>query len=252
MLETPGADEISCSWRMNLFLRYIPLGLLALLLWVLIRRRAYKKCPWFFAYVAFGVGADLARLTARLSASRYPGAHSATYWVTEGGYDVLGILVMYEVVRTVFGSLTSYWWTRLIFPVVLVVGVGMSLARAYEVPPQVVGILSYIVVGEIAVRFVQVIVPVLGVKWRQYPFGVATGFGVYSTVALLATTKYSDSGTGFKFLWAWTSVVAYSVAVLIWIWFFSVPQKVETSSSQLSIPSPGDLNQYKDVLRRMR
>jgi hypothetical protein len=245
---------------MNLFLRYIPLGLLALLLWLLIRRRAYKKCPWFFAYVAFGVGADLARLAARLSASRYPGAHSATYWITEAGYDVLGILVMYEVVRTVFGSLTRYWWARLIFPGVLVVGVSMSVLRAHEVPPQVVGILSYIVVGEIAVRFVQVIVfaslvtlvPILGLKWRQYPFGVAAGFGVYSTVALLATAKFSDSGIAFKFLWGWTSVVAYSVAVLIWIWFFSVPQKVEPTSSQLSVPSPGDLDQYKDVLRRMR
>jgi hypothetical protein len=40
--------------------------------------------------------------------------------------------------------------------------------------------------------------------------------------------------------------------VLIWIWFFSVPQKAEPSSSQLSVPSPGDLNRYKDVLRRMR
>jgi len=46
--------------------------------------------------------------------------------------------------------------------------------------------------------------------------------------------------------------VAYSVAVLIWIWFFSVPQKAETPSPDLSAPSPGDLKQYKDALRGMR
>jgi hypothetical protein len=49
-----------------------------------------------------------------------------------------------------------------------------------------------------------------------------------------------------------TSVVAYSIAVLIWIWFFSVPQKVETPGVELTAPSPGDLKEYKDALRRMR
>ncbi|MFZ0290535.1 MAG: hypothetical protein WAL65_15795, partial [Candidatus Sulfotelmatobacter sp.] len=124
----------------------------------------------------------------------------------------------------------------------------------------VTGVLLYIVNGEIAVRFVQVfvfaglvtLVPVLGFRWRQYSFGVATGFGLYATVALLTTTAFSDFGTRFKFLWGVTSLVAYSLAVLIWIWFFSVPQKAETPSSELSAPSPGDLKQYKDALRRMR
>ena len=118
----------------------------------------------------------------------------------------------------------------------------------------------FIAIGETAVRFVQVLVfaglvssvALLGLRWRQYSFGIATGFGVYSTVALLMTTKFSDFGTKFIPLWSLTSLVAYSVAVLIWIWFFSVPQKAETPSSELSAPSPGDLKQYKDALRRMR
>jgi hypothetical protein len=117
-----------------------------------------------------------------------------------------------------------------------------------------------IITGEIAVRFVQVfvfaglvaLVPVIGLRWRQYSFGVATGFGLYATVMLLATTNYSDFGTRFKNLWDMTSLVAYSLAVLIWIWFFSVPQKVESAKPELSAPSPGDLKHYKDALRRMR
>jgi hypothetical protein len=245
---------------MSLLLRYIPLGLLALLLWVLIRRRAYTACPWFFAYVAFGVVAGMARLAARLSIMRNPVIYTGTYWITEAGYDLLGMLVMYEVLRVALGNLTRAWWARLIFPAVLVAGIGMSITRANVVPSRLSGIEFYIAVGEIAVRFVQVfvfaglvtLVPLLGLKWRQYPFGVATGFGLYATVMLLTTTKFSDFGTRFKLLWGWTSLVAYSVAVLIWIWFFSVPQKAQTPSSELSAPSPGDLKQYKDALRRMR
>jgi hypothetical protein len=94
--------------------------------------------------------------------------------------------------------------------------------------------------------------PLLGLRWRQYPFGIAAGFGLYATVSLLVTAKLSDFGTRFKLLWGWTSLVAYSVAVLLWIWFFSVPQKVDSAKPELSAPSPGDLKQYKDALRRMR
>jgi hypothetical protein len=245
---------------MNLILRYIPLGLLALLLVQVLRSRAHKECPLFLSYVAFAVAAGVVRLMVRLSILFNPGAYFATYWITEACYDILGMLVMYEVLRAVLGNLTRSWWARLIFPVVLIAGVGMSTSRANVIPSRLSGIEFYIAMGEIAVRFVQVfvfaglvtLVPLLGLKWRQYPFGIATGFGLYATVMLLTTVKFSDFGTKFKLLWGWTSVVAYSVAVLIWIWFFSVPQKAETPSPDLSAPSPGDLKQYKDALRRMR
>jgi len=239
-----------------IFLTYIPLGLLTLLLWTLVRRGAYVVVPCFFGYTAFAVVADVARFAVH----NYTHAYYLTYWITEAVYDVLGVLVMYEVLRTVLGNLTRAWWARLVFPAILVSGLGISLARADLVPSRLGGLLFYIVVCEIAVRFVQVfvfaglvtLVPLLGLRWRQYPFGIATGFGLYATVALLTTTKFSDFGTRFKLLWGWTSVVAYSVAVLIWIWFFSVPQKTRTQSSELPAPSPGELKQYKDALRRMR
>jgi hypothetical protein len=237
-------------------LEFIPSCLLVALLGLLVRRGVYATLPCFFAYAAFAVGADLARFLVH----SHPGAYYATYWITEAGYDLLGILVMYEVLRAVLGGLTRAWWARLIFPAVIVAGVGMSLARANVVPSRLSGIEFYIVLGEIAVRFAQVfvfaglvaLVRLLGLRWRQYPFGVATGFGLYATVMLLTTIKFSDFGTGFKLLWGWTSVVAYSVAVLIWIWFFSVPQKAGNQNPELSALSPGDLNEYKDALRRMR
>jgi hypothetical protein len=234
---------------------FIPSFLLVVLLALLVRRRVYTTLPYFFAYATFAVGADVARFIAH--GHRHP--YYLTYWITEAGYDLLGILVMYEVLRTVLGSLTRAWWTRLVFPAVLVAGLVMSLTRASAIPSRLSGLEFYIVAGEIAIRFVQVfvfaglvtLVPLLGLRWRQYPFGVATGFGLYATVMLLTTIKFSDFGTTFKLLWGWTSLVAYSVAVLIWIWFFSVPQKVPAPGSELAA-SPGDLNQYKDALRRMR
>jgi hypothetical protein len=238
------------------FLTYIPLALLVVLLTLLVRRRAYTVLPYFFVYAAFAVCADLLRFGVHNHRQLYV----PTYWITEAIYDILGIVVMYEVLRSVLGSVAHARSARLILPVLLIFGIGLSLAHHQAVPPRVTGFLVYIVLGEIAVRFVQVLVfaglvtlvPLIGLRWRQYPFGVATGFGLYATVMLLTTVKFSDFGTRFKLLWGITSLVAYSVAVLIWIWFFSVPQKIETSVSELSAPSPGDLKKYKDALRRMR
>jgi hypothetical protein len=238
-------------------LEYIPLGLLIVLLGVLIRRRTYHALPYFFAYVAFAVVADISRFFTQNSAHVY----YTTYWGSEAGYAVLGTLVMYEVLRQVLPNPSYRRWIRLAFPAALAVGIGLSAARSSTTSLRLQSHLAfYIVAGEIAVRFVQVIifaglvtlVPVLGLRWRQYPFGIATGFGVYSTVELLLTSKYSDFGTRFIFLWSVTSLVAYSLAVLIWIWFFSVPEKIETPGSRLSAPSPGVLEEYKNALRRMR
>jgi hypothetical protein len=242
---------------MTIVLWYIPLGLLTLLLWILVRRRAYGLYPWFFSYVAFGVFADLIRFVTHTN----PKPYYLAYWITEAGYDVLGILVMYEVFRAAAGSLTRARWVRLAFPIIFATGVGLSLARSHSNPTEFTHWFAlYIVTGEIAVRFVQVFifaglvssVPLLGLRWRQYPFGIAAGFGLYATVSLLVTAKLSDFGTRFMFLFNAVSLVAYSLAVLIWIWFFSVPQKVESPKPELSAPSPGDLKHYKDALRRMR
>jgi hypothetical protein len=241
---------------MNL-LEYIPSCLLLVLLALLLRRRIQTTLPYFFAYILFAVVADLARFVVR----NQPHAYYATYWITEAGYDILGMLVMYEVFRTVLGNLTTAWWARFIFPTILLAGIALSITRAHSSPPQVQGRVFYsIVVGEIAVRFVQVIifaglatlVPLFGFRWRQYAYGIATGFGLYATTALLITTKFSDFGTRFTFLWDITLLVAYSLAVLIWIWFFSIPEKTEIPDSTLSAPPPGVLQEYKNTLRRMR
>jgi hypothetical protein len=236
---------------------YIPIPLLVLLLWVLSKRRTYRTFPFFFAYVSFAVAADITRL---LVHSR-PRPYYSTYWVTEAGYALFGTLAMYEVLRAVLGNLTRVRWARLVFPLVLLAGIGLTLARSSAVPPQFARRLAfYVLIGEIVVRFVQVfifaglvtLVPLLGIRWRQHPFGIATGFGVYATVSLLTTIKFSDFGTRFTFLWNATSLVTYCVAVLIWIWFFSSPQKAETPNPDMSVPSPGVLKQYLKVLRRMR
>jgi hypothetical protein len=243
---------------MHLLLWFGPILLLVVLFWLMVRDRAFRTWPWFFAYVSFAIASGVARLVTL----RHPRPYFVTYWLTDAGHAVLGALAMYEILRKVLRGLAGIWWTHLIFPALVAIGVGLSLWRAQLVPPQVHGrLLLCIVVGEIAVRFVQILVFVglvgfialFGFRWRQYPLGIAAGFGLYSTVALLITTKLSDIGTRFTFSWGVISLVAYSVAVLIWIGFFGVPQKEQPPlDPRVAKHYIALLERYLNVLRRTR
>ncbi len=81
----------------------------------------------------------------------YQHAPIRTYWITEAGYDLLGILAMYELLRLVLRNLARRWWARLISQL-------PSCGRRPEPSPRSRGsylslaALYYIVVSEIAVR----------------------------------------------------------------------------------------------------
>jgi hypothetical protein len=233
---------------------YIPLALLGVLLGVLLRRRAWRSFPWFFAYVAFAVAAGVVRFVLRNSP-----AYFWTYWSTEAGYALLGIAVMYEVFRRTLGNLGRWWWLRALFPLLIAVSVLITISRATSLPVGLQNrLMVWIIFSEIAVRFLQVLmfatlvtlVPVLGVQWRQYAFGIAMGFGFYSTVALLTTTRFSILGQEYVFSWGWALIASYSCAVLIWLLFFSAVERPSTRGGTPAL-SLEDLKLYRKLLRRI-
>jgi hypothetical protein len=210
------------------FFPYIPLFPQAFLLWLLIRRRAQRVVPFFFAYAVFGIAADAARFVTLGHAHAY----FWTYWLTDAVYIVLGTLSLFEVFRKVLGHVTRAWWRHLIFPGIIAASVYLAMARMQAVPPQFEGAKLWIMSGEIAVRFAQVItfaalgtlVLLLGASWSMQERGITAGFGMYATVMLLMTTKYWDAGPGFRDVWNWCSIIFYCVALIIWIWAFRRPK----------------------------
>jgi hypothetical protein len=134
---------------------YIPFPLLSLLLWLLVKRGAHRTFPWFLSYVAFAVAAGTARFLAR----SHPALYFWVYWLTDAGHALLGASAIYEILREVLRDSARAWWTHLIFPSVVAIGVGLSLEHAHAFPPQVHGrLLLWVVTGEIAVRIVQVVI----------------------------------------------------------------------------------------------
>ena len=231
-----------------------PLVLQTALLWALTRDCHYKFFPWFFSYTLFSILAELVRLCSFPSGWLY----FRVYWATEAGYAILGVAVVYEVYRTVFHGFLNLWWFRPIFPLMIAVAALLIFFHTRSLSPGLhVPLMNWIVAGELGVRLLQVtifivlvvLVPLFGLHWRQYPFGIAAGFGFYSTVALLGTMKYSEFGTKFTWAWGFLSVVAYIIAALIWLWYFTGPAPQPRHSTQ---PPLGleELARYKKLLRK--
>jgi hypothetical protein len=241
---------------MSPLVQYIPVVLLAVLLGLMVRNRTFRTWPWFFAYVAYGVSADLARIVTH----SYPRPFYFTWWLTDAGYALLGTLAMYEILRKVLRRLASSWWTHLIFPAVVAAGVSLSVAHARYTPPQVSGLLYYVVVGEIAVRFSQVLLFIglagffwlSSFRWSLRVLGISAGYGLYSAVALLITIKLSDIGRKYTFSWGVISLVAYCLAVLIWICAFSVSQEHEPSPIKQAAVTSDQLRQDLEELSKKR
>jgi hypothetical protein len=234
-----------------------PLVLQAVLLRVLLKGHKYKAFPCFFAYTVFSVLANLARLVVYNTDRLY----FYVYWISEIGYAVLGVAVMYEVYRSVFPGFRTFWWFRPVLPFIVLFTTAITIMHMMGLPAGLhQALMSWIVAGELWVRIVQVTIFVLlgifvaffGLRWRQYPFGIAAGFGLYATVALLGTEKYSEFGTRFAFAWSVLSVVAYSMAALIWLWFFSgAPPQEDLPSGSPPVPIE-DLNRYNEFLRKQK
>ncbi len=240
---------------MTILAYVVPFVLQCVLLYVIVRGKAYREFPCFFSYTLFSVLATAVRFPFRNDQV----INFYLYWATDAVYALLGGFVMYEVCRGVFGNLGRAWWARVIFPVMILIAVALTWGRTGSQPPGADAIMTWMVRAELALRFLQVLmflllfvlVSLFGVRWRQHHFGISAGYGIYAAVNLFTTTKYYESGTKFTFLWGWVSVITYTVAVLIWLWYFSTPIEVEVPSSEQPPLSLQDLERYKDIARRV-
>lgn len=201
---------------------------------MLVRKNAQRAFPLFFAYSAFGIAAGIARFVTRDHLRPY----FWTYWVTDAIYILLATATLFEVSQRVLRNVTRVWWRLSFFPGIIAVSIFLCIWRMNAVPPKLSGLTLWIVNGEIAVRFAQVItfaalgtlVLLLGLRWSRQERGIAAGFSMYATIMLLTTTRYSDSGTGFRLTWSSISLGAYSVALVIWIWSFRRPAESHARS----------------------
>ena len=153
-----------------------PLVLQALLLRILLKTHKYKVFPCFFAYTGFSVVADLARLAVYNTDRLY----FYVYWISEVGYAVLGIAVMYEVYRAVFPGFRTFWWFRPIFPVIVLFTTVITIIHMMGLPGWTPS----------AIHELDRSGRVVGANLASYDFCTFRNFGDFFRFALAATSLW--------------------------------------------------------------
>lgn len=236
----------------DLLLSFIAPAILVLLAIIFLRRRLYRELPFFFIYIVY---APLATL--RILTGSRPVLHFWLYWITEALYGILALLVLREVFHRVFAmSYAAYRWFRFLLPVALLLILGMSLAEAFIHPfgggyiPRFITAVYWFDLGVHALEgtillLVGTLTMAFPVRWRQYEFGILTGFGISACVIMLADLLALQTGVTYEAFFRYGPPIAYVAATLIWLEAFVRPPKTWVRPQM-------DLDEWLAVVRRSR
>lgn len=197
---------------------------------LMVRRGVYRQYPFFFAYTAFAVAAEITRFT-------FNNPRSWTYfwlsWGIEAVYVVLGFMAVFEVFGHVFEAFSHLVWFKFLLPVtgaiMLFIAVLIPIVHpAVDTEPLLQGIFFL----QVAVRCLQLgiffliffLARFFDLDYRQYAFGIAAGFGIAAAGILLGTLARTGGGLKFLIFFQYSASVSYCVAVMVWLASFIRPE----------------------------
>jgi len=196
------------------------------------RRRVQHHYPAFFYYIVVQVLSD-PFLT--LAQNRWPFAYYYGYWVTECASVALSFFVLEEVFRDAFRpfealrdlSAILFRWAAL----VLLLVAGMA-AVTTSTKDHLDTITSTIMMVDRNVQlmlcglvfFLLMFSEYLGISRRHVLFGVAVGFGFFSSIHMLVTTAMAHPTVLHRNALVAINTGAYMIACLIWLGYVAYPK----------------------------
>lgn len=197
----------------------------AVIAWRMWARLLHREHPFFFLYTLFHV------LTFPFVLYSYRLGNQHVYRVTYVTYEALDVLlksgVIYELFARVFrpyqgirnlGALLLRWGSVLLLLIALLAAISSPgsdsdkfsqglylLQRSQEIIQG--GLLLLLFVASAS----------LGLQWRQDTFGIALGFGIITSVSLVAFTLRMELGGSSTDLLSLVAVAGYDCATGLWL-----------------------------------
>lgn len=246
---------------LRLYLWIVPHVLLALCLVGLLRNQRYKEFPIFFTYIVFeemlfSTLVVIYFLLLRSSASL------VTYrWVLVSGIAIAAILQLATLYETANVLILNRWylaqtlrpllkWTA----VVLILGASaVSALFSQNGMQRVMNVFEVLNFCSAVINLGLLVVLLLftralHVSWKSLPAGVVLGFGISSSVEMIASTLISVGGASYINI-DYLRMAAFHACVLVWLVYTLRPER------KLEFAEPGfkksDLEAWNQDLRRM-
>jgi len=194
----------------------------------MLRRGLLRQLPLFFVYVVAHLCQFVVAYVAyRLSYTAYYYA----YW-TWLPFDALTtLLVIEELFRTVFAPYQAIRDLGVaIFRIATLTLCGIAIYSAYIAPgsneqsQMVAGLIvadrsaSFVEGGLLIVLFVSC--ALLGLEWKSYQFGIASGMGVLVAMGVIDSCVRSHLGKSTD-SWFWLAQgVAFNAGMAVWLYYF--------------------------------
>jgi hypothetical protein len=197
----------------------------------MLRRRLVTSFPVFFSYTVTEFISDTATLFFNTSGNTY----ALIYWCKEALAVLLGLAVIFEILRHILPPsslmrfVLNFVW---IFAAITAAGALLMLALAN--PGAGEPIYEVVMLAERSVRFLQasllivliVLMSRLGLSWHNKSVGIASGFGVYSALALASFEFGAHLHWISHAALALVNSAAYNLAAMIWAFYILRPARV--------------------------
>lgn len=197
---------------------------------IMVRRGLRRKFPFFFAYTVFQVIAfGLKFFFYHRSQLEY----FYVYWTTGALSIVLAFAVIYEVFQHVFrpyaalrdmGAMLFRWAALVLLGIAALMTLTMPQMETSRVLQAILALERSVRVTQCGlVLFLFLFSPFLGISSRHHMFGIALGFGIFSSVDLILVTLLAQ-GLPVAPYFSLVKSAAYNVTVLVWSWYLLSPE----------------------------
>jgi len=227
------------------FVNWFGLPALALLAILLVYRRWHRVFPLFLVYV---VGTELIGI-ARLVSLRAPAQlYARIYWISDTVFAALALLATYELfLKRLFPAFYRVRFYRTLFPATAILVTGGAVLVAllgghFSILAKTIHL--YLYLRTAALFFFVILMVIMGRQWTRQEFGIAFGFGLDVSTALLLLGTWTHNISGRSGAIAISSVIAYDLACIIWIYCFWRAPKSESAVPTAPL-SPKDLLEAK-------
>lgn len=235
----------------DFILGFVPPAILVVIAIIFLRRKLYREFVFFFTYVLYSI---IAGMLYEVIGGQ-PFLRFWLYWITEAVDGILALLVLREVFLRIFAlPHATFRWFRLLLPATVLSILSISVWEMTYRPlgsgaaARLVSAIYWFDFGVHALEgtilmLVLALTLVFPVEWRNYGFGVLTGFGISASVTMFADLLRFLGGSAYETFFRFGPPIAYVLATLIWLHAF-IHSPANQSRTQM------DLNEMLAVVRR--